>query len=350
MASAALSAPPARAISEMNVYRLENRRGSRASVCNLGCALMALEIAGESGQRTDVVLGYDTPDAYWGDPYYFGVVVGRCAGRIAGGRLDLGGRRYDLPVAQTGHHLHGGRLGFGKRAWEVTAADAASISLRCHSPDGEEGYPGSLTLAVTYTLDDNNTLIVEYRANADQETVVSPTQHSYFNLAGHASGNVLGHEIAIDSEHYVPVDETLIPCGAPQPVAGTAMDFRSPRPLGDALGQGGEQLALAGGFDHSWELAACRDWTIRPAAEVREPNTGRELVVYTDRPALHFYSGNMMDVAVPGKTGALYDRRQGFCLETQHLPTPVFDASASAVQVSPRRPFSSQTRFEFSGF
>ncbi len=317
---------------------------------NYGCALMQLHISGEDGYSTDVVLGYDTPEEYVRDVFFLGVVVGRVAGRIAGGLLELDGQEYPLPVPDTGHHLHGGVQGLGKRAWQVAAQDDSSIRFHYDSEDGEQGYPGRLALCVEYTLTDDNAFVVRYAAEADRQTVVSPTQHSYFNLGGHAAGVILDHELTIDADEFVPVDEELIPRGGSVPVAGTAMDFREPRNLRQQLAQAGTQIDVAGGFDHSWLLDTDRDWRSSPAAQVREPRTGRQLAVYTDRPALHVFSGNTGGDGIRGKEGVLYGPRHGFCLETQHVPTPRFDASAAAVCVSPDRPFASETRFVFTGF
>ena len=331
------------------VFELRNRRGSRARVSTTGCALMSLEIVGDGATPTDVVLGYDGPGHYCQDVFYLGVVVGRVAGRIARGELHLDRQDYQLPVPATGHHLHGGDAGLGRQVWQLSYSGEQQIAFRYESPDGEGGYPGKLVTTVEYRLTDDNEFLVHYHAAADRDTVYSPTQHSYFNLAGHAGGSILDHELTVDATQFVPIDDEYIPLGGPAAVRGTAMDFTRPAALRDRI-DSDEQVARAGGFDHSFVLPEDRDWRQQPAAIVREPQSGHQLTLYTDRPALHFYSGNMTGVDITGKQGATYGHRQGFCLETQHVPTRQFDAEAPAVRVGPGNDFSSETRFAFSGF
>ena len=330
-----LDFPP---ITSHAVYTLHNRAGSRAVLSDVGCALMALHIAGKNGETTDVVLGYDLPVQYFDDPYFMGVVVGRVAGRVADGALG-----------QQGPQLHGGEWGLGRQRWQLAGQENDRIRFRYVSPNGEGGHLGQVVFGVDYQLTDSNEFVVRYTAEADCETVVSPTQHSYFNLAGHDAGSILGHEVRIDAARFVPVDEALMPLGSAA-VEGGAMDLRRPRVLRQGLAVQDEQLEAAGGYDHSWELAARGDWRSSPAAVAREPCSGRELAVYTDRPAVHFYTGNMLAAAVPGKDGACYGPRHGFCLETQHLPTRRFDRTAAAVRVAPGAAYESETRFAFRGY
>ena len=327
---------------------LRNRAGSRAWLSAVGCAVMSLEIAGTDGGCTDVVLGYDTSQGYLDDPFYLGVVVGRCAGRIEDGVLALNGTPVQLPVGEGGHHLHGGALGFGKRRWEVRDVSPDRVAFYRSSPHGEEGYPGRVDIQVDYHLADDNVLEVRYLANSDRRTLLSPAQHSYFNLAGHDSGDILGHELMLRADSFVPLRPDLIPRGGTLPVDNTAMDFRAPRRIGDRIDGGDEQLDLAGGYDHSWVRGSDDDWENTPAAVVREPGSGHTLEVYTDRPALHFYSGNMLDDGLTGKAGAIYSRCQGFCLETQHVPgSPL---AVEPLLLEPGATFESETRFAFSGF
>jgi len=333
-----------------DAFTIENNRGSRACVLAIGAALQRLEIMGNNRCATDVVLGFDTAEHYLNDDCFLGVVVGRCAGRISDGQLVLAGKQYPLTLSDGCHHLHGGVSGFGKRQWQLVSHDEHRVQLAYHSEAGEQGYPGAITLKVTYTLGDDDVLSVHYEATADAATVISPAQHSYFNLAGHASGTVLDHELMIDSDYFVPVTQDLLAGASPVSVEGTAFDVRHPRRIGDRVAVEDAQLVAAGGFDHSWLLDSGRDWQRDPVAIVAHPETGRRVSVYTDRPALHFYSGNMLPSGLSGKDGSEYVTRGGFCLETQHLPQPVFDAADPSVRVSPEQPFHSETRFAFEGF
>lgn len=328
---------------ELTVIPLENALGSRALLTNVGCALMSLELGG-----TDVVLGYDDPALYLDDAFYLGAVVGPVAGRIAGGRLALDGQSWQLPVGAAGHHLHGEEQGFGKRVWDVVEVSGQRVRFQYQRADGEGGYPGQLDVAVEYELTDDDVLVVRYHAQSDSPTVISPTQHSYFNLAGHQGGSVLGDELQVYAQRYVPVDDDLIPLCGPVPVDATPMDLRDGRSLDRCFAVSDRQLEIGGGFDHTWMLNPERDWQTEPAAVVREPNTGRSLVVYTDRPGLHIFSCNLQEAVIEGKQGTQYAARHGLCLETQHIPRAPFDAAA--VRVAPGEDFASETRFAFSGF
>ena len=328
---------------ELTVISLENARGSHALLSNVGCALLSLEIGG-----VDVVLGYDTPAQYLDDEFYLGVVVGPVAGRVARGELELDGQTWRLPTGVGGHHLHGESAGFGKRVWQVVDASGGRVCFQYQRAHGEGGPPGELKVTVDYELTADDVLVVRYHAQADRPTVCSPTQHSYFNLAGHANGDVMGHELKLDAERYIPLEDDLIPRCGPVPVEATPMDLRNSCCLRDCLAMTDRQLEIGGGFDHTWVLNSGRDWQATPAGTVREPNTGHTLDVYTDRPGLHIFTANWAKAESAGKQGARYAARQGLCLETQHIPRPQFDAAA--VRVAPGEDFRSETRFAFSGF
>jgi aldose 1-epimerase len=262
----------------------------------------------------------------------------------------VGAEDYQLPVAAGGHHLHGGEQGFGQQWWQLLEASENSARFAYHSRAGEQGYPGALAIEVRYTLTDDNELRVAYSASADRRTVLSPTQHSYFNLAGHGSGSIVDHQLLVNAEAFVPLAEDFIPVGPAVPVQATAMDFRERARLAERLNVNDRQLAIAGGFDHSWILDPERDWQRDAAAVLFEPATGRRMAVYTDRPALHFYSGNMLHAGTVGKQGSVYGPHSGLCLETQHIPAPVFDGDDPAVRLMPGQQWTSETRFAFSGF
>jgi Galactose mutarotase and related enzymes len=307
--------------SYVDLYALKNSKGTQVSILTYGGIVQSIKVPDKSGALTDVVLGFDKLEGYLKDSPYFGAIVGRYGNRIAKGRFTLNGAEYKLPVNNGENTLHGGVKGFDKVLWRAddvsTQNGAPSVQLRYISKDGEEGFPGTLSTTVTYTLNNDNELKIDYRASTDKDTVVNLTNHSYFNLAG--SGDVLAHEVMIDADHYTPVDAGLIPTGELAAVAGTPFDFRKPVAIGARINDAHPQLKAGKGYDHNFVLNHPGD-SPTLAARVREPKSGRILEVLTTEPGLQFYTGNFLDGTIHGKGGAVYPHRGAFCMETQHFP------------------------------
>jgi len=328
--------------SVVTLFSLNNRNGMTASVINYGATLVSLEAPDRHGRLGDITLGFDTLDGYvQRNSPYFGCIVGRCANRIAHGRFHLDGREYRLATNNGAHHLHGGRKGFDKAYWQAETADGKNPSVKFTrlSPDGEEGYPGNLAVAVAYTLTDDNELIIDYTATTDKPTPVNLTNHSYFNLAG--SGDILGHELMIPSTQFVPVNDTLIPTGEIKPVAGTPMDFTRPTPIGRRIDQ---VKADPRGYDHTFVLDGTGN-ELKLAARVRDPQSGRVLEVHTTEPGVQFYTGNFLNGAIAGKHGYAYPQHGGFCLETQHFPDSVNQPAFPSIILRPGQTYKQKTMF-----
>jgi len=288
----------------VDLYTLANERGFEVSITNYGGAIVSLKAPDRNGTLADVVLGFDTLEEYVANPRFFGALIGRHANRIARGRFLLDGVAYQLTPNNGVNHLHGGK-GFDKRVWTVTnQADGDALQLEYLSRDGEEGYPGNMRAQVTYALADNE-LQIEYKAITDRSTIVNLTNHSYFNLAGH--GTILDHELTLFADAFTPVSEDLIPTGEIRSVTGSKMDFRKGRPI------------AAGDYDHNFVLNDY-DGSLRPAARLYEPVSGRMLEILTTEPGMQFYSGNFLDGSFSGKGGVVYNKYAGLCLEPQHFP------------------------------
>jgi aldose 1-epimerase len=292
------------------------------AITNLGGHIVSILAPDLGGRVADVTLGYRDFAGYLGDTGYFGSLVGRYANRIAKGRFTLDGKTYTLATNNGPNSLHGGPTGFQKRVWTprvVSGPDGDALELTYVSKDGEEGYPGTLTAKVVYSMRQDGGLAIDYTATTDAPTVVNLTNHAYFNLAGEGEGTILGHEMQIEADAYTPVDATLIPTGKLQPVEGTPFDFRKPVAIGARIDAADEQLKAGGGYDHNFVLRGGKG-ELRLAARVREPKSGRVLEVLTTEPGIQFYSGNFLDGTVVGKSGKAYVRRGAFCLEAQHFP------------------------------
>jgi aldose 1-epimerase len=301
-------------------FTLASAGGMRIRVMTYGGIITSLETPDRRGVVGDVVLGYDSLAGYLKDSPYFGAIVGRYGNRIAKGRFTLDGREYRLATNNGPNHLHGGVRGFDKVVWHAEPFDGArgaGVVLTHTSPDGDEGYPGTLDAKVTYTLTGRNELRIDYEATTDHATPVNLTQHSYFNLAG--SGDILSHELMIAADAFTPVDSTLIPTGVIAPVAGTPFDFRTPHAIGERIGADDEQLRFGGGYDHNFVLTRAGGG-LALAARVRDPASGRTLEIRTTEPGVQFYSGNFLDGSITGKRGVVYAHRSGLALETQHFP------------------------------
>ena len=327
-------------------YTLRNANGLEVELATLGAAIHSIRTPDRNGSLADVVLGFETLDQWVANPPYFGVIVGRYANRIADGRFTLDGTSYTLATNDGPNHLHGGNRGLDKVVWQaepVEAGDDRAVRFSYVSPDGEEGYPGTLTVSVTYTLTDADELRLDYEASTDAPTVVNLSNHAYFNLAG--SGTVLDHELMIDADRYTPVDATLIPTGELAPVEGTPFDFRTATPIGARIAADHEQIATGGGYDHNFVLNGTVG-DLRRAVRVYEPTSGRTLEVDTTEPGVQLYSGNFAS-PIDGRGGQTYPRHAGFCLETQHFPDSPNQPSFPSTVVRPGEPFTSTTIFRF---
>ena len=307
-----------------------------------------MRVPDKSGNLGDIVLGHDTLDGYLVNPPYFGVIVGRYANRIANAAFTLDGAKYTLAKNDGPNSLHGGVIGFNKQIWEAKEfknAKGVGVAFSYLSKDGEEGYPGNLKVKVSYTLTDENQLILDYEAATDKATPLNLSQHSYFNLAGEGSGDILGHHLMLNADRFTPVDKTLIPTGELRPVQGTPMDFTKPTAIGERINEDYEQLVVGRGYDHNWVINR-KDDRLTLAARVHEPTSGRVLEVFTTEPGVQFYSGNFLDGTIAGKHGHVYKQRYGFCLETQHFPDSPNHPDFPSTILKPGQTFRSQTVFQ----
>ncbi len=332
----------------VDLFTLSNSRGLRVAITNYGGIIVSLFTPDREGRPGDIVLGFDRLEDYLKGHPYFGAIIGRYGNRIAGGRFVLDGVEYKLARNNGENHLHGGLVGFDKKVWrprDWSDAEGEHLELRYTSPDGEEGYPGNLQVTVTYTLNEQNQLRIDYFASTDKPTVVNLTNHSYFNLAG--EGDILGHVLRINADHFTPVDAGLIPTGELRPVKGTPFDFTEPVAIGARIEQDDEQLRFGRGYDHNFVLRG-GGGSLAEAAEVYEPKTGRVLRVFTTEPGMQFYTGNFLDGSLKGKYGRIYARRTGFCLETQHFPDSPNKPQFPSTVLRPGQTYRSTTIFEFS--
>jgi aldose 1-epimerase len=333
----------------VDLYTLTNTKGTQVKITNYGGTVVSIAVLDRNGELGDVTLGFDSLEEYLIGKYYFGCIVGRYANRIAGGRFTLKGTEYILAQNEGENHLHGGTHGFDKAVWQtddVMDAAEAGLKLTHLSPDGEEGYPGNLSASVTYRLTDANELKIDYVAETDKPTVVNLTNHTYFNLAGAGSGDILAHEIMLNADRFTPVDDRLIPTGELRNVHGTPMDFRRFTEIGARIEANDEQLILGKGYDHNWVLAK-REGELALAARVSEPNSGRTLEVYTTESGIQFYSGNFLEDQIAGKAGQTYNHRGGFCLETQHFPDSPNQPDFPSTVLEPGAAYRQTTVYKF---
>ncbi len=335
----------------VDLYTLTNRNGVEARITNFGGTLVALKVPDRNGSSADVVLGYDSLDGYLDDKFHFGGLIGRYANRIALGQFKLGDVTYVLARNNGENHLHGGVKGFNKAIWEATDCSrdgASALQLDYLSKDGEEGYPGNLKVRVVYSLTEQNELKIDYTATTDRDTIVNLTSHPYFNLAGQDAGSILQHELTLFADKYTPTDSTLIPTGELRRVQGTPFDFRRTVAIGARIDQDDQQLILGNGYDHNWILNNDHQETLKFAAQVYEPSRGRVLEVLTTEPGMQFYSGNFLDGIVQGKGTRAYNRRGGFCLETQHFPDSPNHPEFPSTVLKPGECYRSTTVYRFS--
>lgn len=306
----------------VEIYTLSNDKMS-AQILTYGGVVHAINVPDRDGKLANVALGFARLEDYLTKSPYFGTITGRYANRIAKGVFTLEGASYQLATNNGPNALHGGSKGFDKRIWqarEINGPDSVGVELSYSSPDGEEGYPGTLAAKVTYTLTGQNELRIDYEARTDKPTVVNLTNHTYFNLAGEGSGSILGHELMLNASAFTPIDATLIPIGKVAKVAGGPMDFTSSTAIGAHIRSDDPQLVLAKGYDHNFVLDKPQPGALTLAARVHEPTTGRVMEIHTTEPGIQFYSGNFLDASLVGTSGRIYRQSDGFCLETQHFP------------------------------
>ena len=332
---------------QVSVLMLSNCSGIKVAISNFGARLLSLHVLSGDEKAVDIVQGFDCIEDYFPENHLsdFGAVIGRYANRLAEGRIVVDGVEYHLPQNNGPNCLHGGPDGWQYAVFDIVEYDGRRLQLSLVSPDGDNGFPGRVELRVTYTLDDDNGLRIDYNAVADRPTVLNLTNHSYWNLNGDQGSSILNHYLMIDADRYLPVDETLIPVGHYESVAGTPLDFRTAKPIGRDIDDAFEQLRIGCGYDHCWVLNTPRDLS-RPAAILRSPTTNIGLEVYTDMPGLQVYTGNFLD-GVVGKGGIGYGRRSAVCLETQQYPdSPNHSWLESTGRLLPEHPFESTTIFK----
>lgn len=333
----------------IDLYTLTNANGMQAGIITYGGIVTMLTAPDRGGKFADVVLGMDDLPGYLKETAYFGALIGRYGNRIGRHQFTLNGQTYTLADNNNSATLHGGIKGFDKRAWTAkpaTSADGSALELTYVSKDGEEGFPGTLTTKVVYTLTNANALNIDYTATTDKPTVVNLTNHSYFNLAGPGSGDILSHEVMIAADKFTPVDEVLIPTGELKDVKGTPFDFTAMTAIGARINQPDQQLKVGKGYDHNWVLNKTAG-IMAKAAEVHEPTTGRFMEVWTTEPGLQFYTGNFLDGTLKGK-GKSFDLRGGFCMETQHFPDSPNKPSFPSTELKPGQTYHTTTSYRFS--
>ncbi|WP_426055098.1 aldose epimerase family protein [Janthinobacterium sp. PSPC2-1] len=333
---------------QVTVFTLTNRQGMQVKVLDFGAIISAIQVPDRDGTVADVVLGFERLEPYLANSAFLGAVIGRYGNRIAEGRFSLDGKDYQLAVNNAPNHLHGGNQGFHQVMWQAapfTKDGAVGITFTRSSPDGEDGYPGKLDVTLTYELDDDNALSLRYHAVTDQATPINLTNHSYFNLAG--QGTILGHEVAIDADRYLPVDAGSIPTGELADVSGTPFDLRQSTVIGDSIALPHEQLRIGRGYDHNFVLNQKADHRLNLAATVREPQSGRVMQVYTQEPGVQFYSGNFLDGSQHGKQGPI-PYRGALCLETQHFPDSPNQPHFPNTILRPGKEYRTHTVYRFS--
>ena len=331
----------------VKIYTLTNDHGLEARITNYGGIVVSLKTPDRKGIMADIVLGSDTLADYVNSPSpYFGALIGRYGNRIGRARFSLDGVEYKLAANNGANSLHGGTRGFNKVVWTPRELPDGGLELTYLSKDGEEGYPGNLTVTVDYHLTNANELKIDYTATTDKNTVLNLTNHSYFNLKGAGNGDILDHIVMLNADRFTPVDAGLIPTGELRPVSGTPFDFRKPTSIGARIQQNDEQLKLGNGYDHNWVLNKSGAGPSL-AARVEEPTTGRVLEVLTDQPGVQFYTGNFLDGTVKAKGGKKYPFRSGLCLETQHFPDSPNKPNFPSTLLKPGQQFNSTTVYRF---
>jgi aldose 1-epimerase len=335
---------------EVDIYTLTNEHGMRVRIMTRGATIVSIEVPDNNGKMDDVNLGFETLDAYIEKSPYFGCVVGRYGNRINKGKFSLNGKDYTLAINNGENHLHGGLVGFDKAIWNAEAVEIDGnfgVAFSHSSPDGDEGYPGNLDMKVTYTLTDANEIKIHYNAWTDKATPLNLTNHAYFNLAGAGNGSILDHVVMLNADYYTPTDEGLIPTGEIAPVNETPMDFTKPARIGARIDNDFEALTFAGGYDHNWVLNN-KPGEMVLGGRVVEPKSGRVMEFYTNQPGVQFYCGNFLDGTITGKGGKVYEKRYGFCLETQHFPDSPNHPNFPSCILKPGETYDYTTIYKFS--
>lgn len=335
---------------KVELFTLSNDSGMIVKITNYGGIITSIIVPDKNGVFSDVALGYDFLQGYLEKTPYFGAIVGRYGNRIGNGQFVIDGTTYKLPINNGPNALHGGLVGFDKVVWEAQELkenDSVGLELKYTSKNMEEGYPGKLDVTVTYTLTRDNELKINYAATTDKATHVNLTNHSYFNLKDGGATPMLDHKISINAESITPVDETLIPNGEFMPVEGTPFDFRSPVAIGERINADFEQIRFGGGYDHNYVLIG-ELGELKTVAKVTEESSGRIMEVFTTEPGVQFYTGNFLDGSITGKNGHVYNKRHGFCLETQHFPDSPNKPNFPTTLLKPGEEYNTTTVYKFS--
>lgn len=330
-------------------YTLKNEHGLEMQVINYGGIITSFKVPDKNGTLEDIVLGYDSLSQYLKSSPYFGALIGRYGNRIAKGKFKIDGTEYTVAGNNNGQHLHGGLKGFDKVYWDiepVESSEGKALKLTYVSKDGEEGYPGTLTTEVIYTLTNNDEWKIDYKATTDKKTIINLTQHTYFNLTGNTSGDILGHELYLKADEFVPVDKVLIPTGKLEIVKNTPFDFTVATSVGKRINEKHPQLTNGLGYDHCWVLSS-KD-SVKLAGSLYEPTSGRMMEVYTTEPGIQFYSGNFLDGTLTGKGGVAYKKHYGLCLETEHYPDSPNQPSFPSTVLEPGATYQTHTTYRFS--
>ena len=335
---------------EVYSYTLKNSLETEITILNYGGIITSLKVADRNNEFKDVVLGFDSISQYLKNVPYFGAIIGRYANRVAKGKFTLDNKDYTLAKNNGENHLHGGEKGFDKVFWNAINKNdelSSSLTLTYLSKDMEEGYPGNLNIKVIYTLTDDNVLKVDYEAETDKKTIINLTQHSYFNLSGDFNSNILDHEVFINANNYLPVDDGLIPTGEIHKVSDTPFNFLSPKKIGSDIQEHNDQLIKGNGYDHSWIIDNYKKG-LQLVASAYHQNSGRFLEVFSDQPAIQFYTGNFLNSNQPKKSGGTQLKQSGFCFETQHYPNSPNQKNFPSVILNPGEKYRSTTLFKFS--
>ena len=334
---------------QTGLYFLTNKNGCEVAITNYGAKIVSLMVPDKDGKLVDVVLGHPTIEDYFNsEEPYFGAVCGRTGNRIANGRFTLEGKEYKLAVNNGPNSLHGGIKGFNAVVWKVVKTTDNSIELNYLSKDGEEGYPGNLDVYITYTLTDDNALDITYKANTDKTTILNLTNHSYFNLSGEGDPYIGDHELILESDFYLPTDNTAIPYGEAEKVEGTPMDFSTMHTIGSRINDDFEQLHFGKGYDHTYILNRKKEDEYAYIGKCRSPKTGIVMEMFTSEPGVQVYTGNWMTGNFEAKNGHRYPERSAVCFETQHYPDSINKPDYPSVVLKPEDTFNSRTTYKFS--
>ena len=335
---------------QVDLFKISHKDGMIVTIINYGAIVTSLFVPDKEGVLADIVLGYETLKEYVEDRSYFGATVGRIGNRVADGKFVLDGVEYELARNDGENHLHGGIKRFNKRIWAPEIIDhrgVPTLKMTYLSKDGEEGYPGNLRISVSYSLTNDNGLKIDYAAETDKLTILNPTHHSYFNLAGAGNGEILDHVLTINADTFTPVREGLIPIGEIRDVTGTPLDFRNPKAIGERINANDEQITLGLGYDHNWVL---NNWdsSLNLAVTLYDLRSGRFMEVFTTEPGMQFYSGNFLDGSITGKEGKIYHHRSALCLEADHFPDSPNQPDFPPVTLGPGETYEQTTIYRFS--